>query len=114
MIESPLKEAESLLDADASLIATATPDAAKLGDSNDRVWVGFDLGGTKMSAVLFDRKFEPIARRKKKTRGAEGATAGVERIRSTSKSCWKSAISTGLGWVESASVALVLSILTRV
>lgn len=52
-------------------------------ESTDRVWVGFDLGGTKMNAVLFDRKFETVARRKKKTRGAEGATAGIERIRST-------------------------------
>ena len=26
-----------------------------------KVWVGFDLGGTKMSAVLFDRKFDAIA-----------------------------------------------------
>ena len=47
-----------------------------------KVWVGFDLGGTKMSAVLFDRKFDAIARRKKKTRGADGVEAGLERIRS--------------------------------
>lgn len=46
----------------------------------DGYWVGFDLGGTKMQAVLFDRKFNVIARRKKKTRGADGAEAGVERI----------------------------------
>ena len=52
-------------------------------DPADRVWLGFDLGGTKMNAVLFDRKFEALARRKKKTRGAEGAAAGIERIRST-------------------------------
>ena len=47
-----------------------------------KVWVGFDLGGTKMSAVLFDRKFDAVARRKKKTRGADGVEAGLERIRS--------------------------------
>ncbi|MBS0203359.1 MAG: ROK family protein [Planctomycetes bacterium] len=58
-------------------------DPGKTVDAGDRVWVGFDLGGTKMNAVLFDRKFDSIARRKKKTRGSEGATAGVERIRST-------------------------------
>lgn len=46
-------------------------------------WIGFDLGGTKMHAVLFDRRFEVLARRKKKTRGHEGAEAGVERICST-------------------------------
>lgn len=43
-------------------------------------WIGFDLGGTKMHAVLFDSKFEVVARRRKKTRGHEGADAGVERI----------------------------------
>ncbi len=43
-------------------------------------WIGFDLGGTKMQAVLFDRRFQVVARRKKKTRGNEGAEAGVERI----------------------------------
>lgn len=47
------------------------------------VWLGFDLGGTKMNAVLFDKKFEPLARRKKKTRGADGVDAGLDRIRST-------------------------------
>lgn len=47
---------------------------------DDGYWVGFDLGGTKMQAVLFDRRFKVVARRKKKTRGADGADAGVERI----------------------------------
>ncbi len=49
-------------------------------NQDDGYWVGFDLGGTKMQAVLFDRKFSAVARRKKKTRGSEGADAGVERI----------------------------------
>ncbi|MFO0919754.1 MAG: ROK family protein, partial [Planctomycetaceae bacterium] len=49
-------------------------------NQDDGYWVGFDLGGTKMQAVLFDRKFSVVARRKKKTRGSEGADAGVERI----------------------------------
>jgi len=82
MIELPLKEAEHPPDAIASAIANG-PDPGKPVDPGDRVWVGFDLGGTKMNAVLFDHKFEAVARRKKKTRGADGATAGVERIRST-------------------------------
>lgn len=46
-------------------------------------WVGFDLGGTKMHAVLFDRRFQVLSRRKKKTRGHEGAEAGLERICAT-------------------------------
>ncbi|MDX1969948.1 MAG: ROK family protein [Planctomycetaceae bacterium] len=43
-------------------------------------WIGFDLGGTKMHAVLFDPQMQVVARRRKKTRGHEGADAGIERI----------------------------------
>jgi glucokinase len=43
-------------------------------------WVGFDLGGTKMLAAVFDAKFRVMARRRKKTKGHEGAESGVERI----------------------------------
>ena len=75
MTEVPLKDSSK----DSVGAAVAGPGK----DSQDRVWVGFDLGGTKMNAVLFNRKFEPLARRKKKTRGAEGSAAGVERIQST-------------------------------
>ncbi len=46
-------------------------------------WVGFDLGGTKMYAVVFDDKFQPVGRCRKKTKGREGQTAGLERIRLT-------------------------------
>lgn len=46
-------------------------------------WVGFDLGGTKMYAVVFDDKFEPLGRCRKKTRGREGQKAGLERIQQT-------------------------------
>lgn len=48
--------------------------------SGERYWIGFDLGGTKMQAVVCDRQFQILARRKKKTRGHEGAEAGFERI----------------------------------
>ena len=43
-------------------------------------WVGFDLGGTKMLSAAFDSEFEPLARRRRKTKGFEGAKAGVDRI----------------------------------
>lgn len=46
-------------------------------------WVGFDLGGTKMYAVVFDDKFEPLGRCRKKTKGREGQKAGLERIQQT-------------------------------
>ncbi len=41
---------------------------------------GFDLGGTKMLCILLDDKQKIIARKRKKTKGTEGAQAGVLRI----------------------------------
>ena len=43
-------------------------------------WVGFDLGGTKMMAAAFSPDFRLLGRRRRKTKGAEGAKAGLERI----------------------------------
>jgi glucokinase len=48
--------------------------------NDNRLWVGFDLGGTKMNAMLFDDSFAVRGRRRKKSRGSEGVDAGVERI----------------------------------
>jgi len=49
--------------------------------SNGRpYWVGFDLGGTKMLATVFDDDFQRLGRMRTKTLGAEGAKAGVQRI----------------------------------
>ena len=41
---------------------------------------GFDLGGTKMLCIIFDDKQKIVARKRKKTKGTEGAQAGVTRI----------------------------------
>ncbi len=46
-------------------------------------WVGFDLGGTKMLATVFDGDFNPLGSRRRKTKGHEGSKAGLERIEST-------------------------------
>ena len=62
------------------LCDTPIPTESQPVRADDKVWLGFDLGGTKMNAVLFDSHFESIARRRKKTRGFEGASAGIERI----------------------------------
>lgn len=43
-------------------------------------WLGFDLGGTKMLSVVFDKDFEQLGRARTKTRGAEGAEAGIARM----------------------------------
>jgi glucokinase len=48
--------------------------------ANQPCWIGFDLGGTKMLAAAYDSEFETLARRRRKTKGFEGAKAGVERI----------------------------------
>jgi glucokinase len=45
-----------------------------------RHWVGFDLGGTKMLAAVFNAEFRASGRRRRKTKGAEGAKAGLGRI----------------------------------
>lgn len=43
-------------------------------------WLGFDLGGTKMMSVVYDGNFQEVGRSRKKTKGHEGADAGLERI----------------------------------
>lgn len=48
-----------------------------------QVWVGFDLGGTKMMATAFDGDFRPLASAKAKTRVNDGAKAVQARIRET-------------------------------
>ena len=48
--------------------------------ASDPNWIGFDLGGTKMLAAAFDSKFEVLAKRRRKTKGFEGAKAGLDRI----------------------------------
>lgn len=51
--------------------------------ADDGVWVGFDLGGTKMLSIAFDDDLQPLGRRRRKTRGREGSESGVNRIAST-------------------------------
>lgn len=43
-------------------------------------WLGIDIGGTKMSAVLFNSAFKIVAARRKKTRAHEGLRATEKRI----------------------------------
>jgi len=46
----------------------------------DEKWIGFDLGGTKMLAKLFDADFSAISKERKKTRGTDGADAVIQKI----------------------------------
>jgi glucokinase len=48
-----------------------------------RHWIGFDLGGTKMLATVYDADFNPIGKYRTKTKGHEGAEAGLSRIITT-------------------------------
>ena len=40
------------------------------GDSKKEYWIGFDLGGTKMLATIFDESFNPLGKERKKNQGA--------------------------------------------
>lgn len=46
----------------------------------NQLYCGFDLGGTKMLCVVMDENQKILARKRKKTKGTEGAQAGVARI----------------------------------
>lgn len=46
----------------------------------ERHWVGFDLGGTKMLAAVFDENYRCLGRERKKTKGFQGAEAGLDRV----------------------------------
>lgn len=48
--------------------------------SKSPYWVGFDLGGTKMMATVFDAAFNQLGRRRQKTRPHEGMKAGLARM----------------------------------
>lgn len=68
--------------------------APKSSNPEDRFWVGFDLGGTKMLATVYNDEFESVASKRKKTRGHEGVEAGLKRIADTiSKACEEAGVS---------------------
>lgn len=51
-----------------------------MADEQRNHWVGFDLGGTKMMADVYDARFERLASCRKKTKGHEGSASGLKRI----------------------------------
>lgn len=54
-----------------------------MGKTEGPVWIGFDLGGTKMLAVVYDQNLNPLGRKRRRTKGNEGSESGVERIKTT-------------------------------
>jgi len=51
--------------------------------TSKELWLGFDLGGTKMQATVFDRALSPIATQRRKTKAQEGLRATLGRIQTT-------------------------------
>ena len=52
-------------------------------DGEERVWIGFDLGGTKMLAVVFNDKLEILGKKRRKTRDKEKDGVQPERLAET-------------------------------
>jgi glucokinase len=50
------------------------------GNPRKKHWVGFDLGGTKMMATVFDKDFKALGSERRKTKGHEGVKSGLERL----------------------------------
>ncbi|MFC1757183.1 ROK family protein [Planctomycetota bacterium] len=50
-------------------------------NNDEKCWVGFDLGGTKMLAQVFDNKFHALSRQRDRTKGHKGSESGVIRIK---------------------------------
>jgi len=46
-------------------------------------WAGFDLGGTKMLAKIFDQQYKTLGKKRKKTKGHAGVEQGLERMAQT-------------------------------
>ena len=44
------------------------------------LWVGLDLGGTKMLATIYDDAFHSLGKAKQKTLGHQGQEAGLIRM----------------------------------
>lgn len=60
--------------------AHAGPVAIIMSETKRPYWLGFDLGGSKMLAAVFDASFEVLGRERKKTKGHEGQQQVVSRL----------------------------------
>ncbi len=47
------------------------------------IWVGFDLGGTKMMATVYDSTFKLLGKSRKRTKGFDGLENGLVRVTET-------------------------------
>jgi len=60
---------------------TPPPKADKAADR--KVWIGFDLGGTKMMAVVFDDKYKILGKKRRKTRDKDKDGVQPDRLADT-------------------------------
>ncbi|MCA9054575.1 MAG: ROK family protein [Planctomycetaceae bacterium] len=52
-----------------------------MADTTDRnLWLGFDLGGTKMLAQVYDDDFKLLGKARKKTKASADSESGIDRI----------------------------------
>jgi len=62
---------------------TEQEDPGKTPEAAQRVWIGFDLGGTKMMAVVYDDKLKMLGRKRRRTRGRNSREVSLERLAET-------------------------------
>ena len=58
-----------------------------------KLWLGFDLGGTKMCAHVFDDAFKVLGFQKRKTKAQEGKEATLQRIFQTIREAGQARVS---------------------
>ena len=52
-------------------------------DTSGNCWIGFDLGGTKMLATVYDEDLQPLGSKRRRTRGRDDSRVEPERIGQT-------------------------------
>lgn len=60
-----------------------TPTTPTTAPADIACWLGFDLGGTKMLATVWDSKFKPLGSERRKTKGSKGGQTALERLLET-------------------------------
>ena len=53
------------------------------GSRAGRYWIGFDLGGTKMLACVYDAAFKCVGMERQKSRAGDGVAVGIRRMADT-------------------------------
>ncbi len=54
--------------------------AEKQATESKKLWIGLDLGGTKMLGTVYDEDFKPLGKKRRRTKGTEGAESVTSRM----------------------------------